>query len=97
MGAVEPRHMLGHPRSSSSKPSTFSLLHALWLLSPHRLEMGHLSCSKEKATSRARFRCERQGMYGLDQPGYTTTILTQQVNNADHLQLNGCAVKAGSP
>jgi hypothetical protein len=89
--------MLGHPRSSSSKPSTFSLLHALWLLSPHRLEMGHLSCSKEKATSRARFRCERQGMYGLDQPGYTTTILTQQVNNADHLQLNGCAVKAGSP
>jgi hypothetical protein len=59
--------------------------------------MGHLSCSKEKATSRARFRCERQGMYGLDQPGYTTTILTQQVNNADHLQLNGCAVKAGSP
>jgi len=59
--------------------------------------MGHLSYSKEKATSRARFRCERQGKYGLYQPGYTATILTQQVNNADHLQLNGCAIKTGSP
>jgi hypothetical protein len=89
--------MLGHPRCSSSKPSTFSLLHALWLLSPHRLEMGHLSCSKKKATSRARFRCERQGMFGLDWPWYTTTILTQQVSNAGHLQHNGCIIQAGSP
>ena len=66
--------------------------------------MSHLSCSKEKATSCARFRCERQGMYGVPSQGVpryagtdVTTILTQQLHSAGHLQHNSCAVEAGSP